>query len=129
MANKKISQLTERTKLTGNEMLPFQEGNYNGKIRSSLLTSLSGSGDDLQKIRSTKGQIVASYGNGIIRDIIHDNNQYYLEFDEPITYVAGDILNCTTYSEKDKKNYSIVIQDIQKNYAIISETSYQQSNP
>lgn len=129
MANKKISQLTERTKLTGNEMLPFQEGNYNGKIRSSLLTSLSGSGDDLQKIRSTKGQIVASYGNGIIRDIIHDNNQYYLEFDEPITYVAGDILNCTTYSEKDKKNYSIVIQDVQENYAIISETSYQQSNP
>ena len=129
MANKKISQLTERTKLTGNEMLPFQEGNYNGKIRSSLLTSLSGSGDDLQKIRSTKGQIVASYGNGIIRDIIHDNNQYYLEFDEPITYVAGDILNCTTYSEKDKKNYSIVIQDVQENYGIISETSYQQSNP
>lgn len=129
MANKKISQLTERTKLTGNEMLPFQEGNYNGKIRSSLLTSLSGSGDDLQKIRSTKGQIVASYGNGIIRDIIHDNNQYYLEFDEPITYVTGDILNCTTYSKKDKKNYSIVIQDVQENYAIISETSYQQSNP
>ena len=129
MANKKISQLTERTKLTGNEMLPFQEGNYNGKIRSSLLTSSGQSGDDLQKIRSTKGQIVASYGNGIIRDIIHDNNQYYLEFDEPITYVAGDILNCTTYSEKDKKNYSIVIQDVQENYAIISETSYQQSNP
>lgn len=129
MANKKISQLTERTKLTGNEMLPFQEGNYNGKIRSSLLTSLSGSGDDLQKIRSTKGQIIASYGNGIIRNIIHDNNQYYLEFDEPITYVAGDILNCTTYSEKDKKNYSIVIQDVWENYAIISETSYQQSNP
>lgn len=129
MANKKISQLTERTKLTGNEMLPFQEGNYNGKIRSSLLTSSGQSGDDLQKIRSTKGQIVASYGNGIIRDIIHDNNQYYLEFDEPITYVAGDILNCTTYSEKDKKNYSIVIQDVQENYVIISETSYQQSNP
>lgn len=129
MANKKISQLTERTKLTGNEMLPFQEGNYNGKIRSSLLTSPGQSGDDLQKIRSTKGQIVASYGNGIIRDIIHDNDQYYLEFDEPITYVAGDILNCTTYSEKDKKNYSIVIQDVQENYAIISETSYQQSNP
>lgn len=40
MANKKISQLTERTKLTGNEMLPFQEGNSNGKIRSSLITSL-----------------------------------------------------------------------------------------
>ena len=129
MANKKISQLTERTKLTGNEMLPFQEGNYNGKIRSSLLTSSGQSGDDLQKIRSTKGQIVASYGNGIIRDIIHDNNQYYLEFDEPITYVAGDILNCTTYSKKDKKNYSIIIQDVQENYAIISETSYQQSNP
>lgn len=129
MANKKISQLTERTKLTGNEMLPFQEGNYNGKIRSSLLTSSGQSGDDLQKIRSTKGQIVASYGNGIIRDIIHDNNQYYLEFYEPITYVAGDILNCTTYSEKDKKNYSIVIQDVQENYVIISETSYQQSNP
>lgn len=129
MANKKISQLTERTKLTGNEMLPFQEGNYNGKIRSSLLTSLSGSGDDLQKIRSTKGQIVASYGNGVIRNVIHENNQYYLQFDEPITYVAGDILNCTTYSEKDKKNYSIVIQDVWENYAIISETSYQQSNP
>lgn len=40
MANKKISQLTERTELTGNEMLPFQEGNYNGKIKSSLITSL-----------------------------------------------------------------------------------------
>ena len=129
MANKKISQLTERTKLTGNEMLPFQEGNYNGKIRSSLLTSLSGSGDDLQKIRSTKGQIVASSGNGIIRNVIHDNNQYYLKFDEPISYVVGDILNCTTYSENNKKNYSLVIQNIEKNYIIISESQYEQSKP
>lgn len=129
MANKKISQLTERTKLTGNEMLPFQEGNYNGKIRSSLLTSLSGSGDDLQKLRSTKGQIVASYGNGIIRNVIHDNNQYYLKFDEPISYVVGDILNCTTYSENNKKNYSLVIQNIEKNYIIISESQYEQSKP
>ena len=129
MANKKISQLTERTKLTGNEMLPFQEGNYNGKIRSSLLTSLSGSGDDLQKIRSTKGQIVASYGNGIIRNVIHDNNQYCLKFDEPISYVVGDILNCTTYSGNNKKNYSLVIQNIEKNYIIISESQYEQSKP
>lgn len=129
MANKKISQLIERTKLTGNEMLPFQEGNYNGKIRSSLLTSLSGSGDDLQKIRSTKGQIVASYGNGVIRNVIHDNNQYYLKFDEPISYVVGDILNCTTYSENNKKNYSLVIQNIENNYIIISESQYEQSKP
>lgn len=129
MANKKISQLTERTKLTGNEMLPFQEGNYNGKIKSSLLTSLIGSGDDLQKIRSTKGQIIASYGNGIIRNVIHDNNQYYLRFDEPISYVVGDILNCTTYSENNKKNYSLVIQNIEKNYIIISESQYEQSKP
>ena len=129
MANKKISQLIERTKLTGNEMLPFQEGNYNGKIRSSLLTSLSGSGDDLQKIRSTKGQIVASYGNGVIRNVIHENNQYYLQFDEPISYVAGDILNCTTYSENNKKNYSLVISNIENNYVIISESQYEQTKP
>lgn len=129
MANKKISQLIERTKLTGNEMLPFQEGNYNGKIRSSLLTSLSGSGDDLQKIRSTKGQIVASYGNGVIRNVIHENNQYYLQFDEPISYVAGDILNCTTYSKNNKKNYSLVISNIKNNYVIISESQYEQTKP
>lgn len=37
-----ISQMTERTVLTGNEMIPFADAGENGKIRSSLLKGQEG---------------------------------------------------------------------------------------
>lgn len=41
MANQKISQMPERTVLTGNEMIPFADGGANGRIKSSLLEGQS----------------------------------------------------------------------------------------
>lgn len=40
--DKSISQLAERTELTGNEMIPFAEGGQNGSVKSSLLKGQKG---------------------------------------------------------------------------------------
>ena len=42
---KKISQVKERTSVTGNEMIPFQDGKENGKIKLSNITSTGGTTD------------------------------------------------------------------------------------
>lgn len=42
---KKISQVKERTSITGNEMIPFQDGNENGKIKLSNIASGGGTTD------------------------------------------------------------------------------------
>ena len=45
--DKKISQLQERTELTGNEMIPFAEGGKNGNMRSGLFVSKDSMSDQL----------------------------------------------------------------------------------
>ena len=68
---KKISELTERTELTGNEMIPFAEGGANGKVKLDTLKAavqpdLSGKQDTLvsgTNIKTVNGQSVLGSGD------------------------------------------------------------------
>lgn len=66
---KKISQVKERISVTGNEMIPFQDGNENGKIKLNNIISKGGTTDYTKLSNKPRIEGVELNGNKTLSDI------------------------------------------------------------
>lgn len=68
----------------------------------------------VSKIRAVMGWQVISDGNGIIKDVIADdeNGRYYIEFEDVLTFVKNDLIRCQKFTGKNVKSYWVEVADI-----------------
>lgn len=63
----------------------------------------------IEKVRSVGGQLCISAANGKIKNVTEDYGNYVIEFEQPNTFVAGDLMRCQTFTGGQLKSYWVFV--------------------
>lgn len=63
----------------------------------------------IQKIRAVGGMIVASAGNGKVKDVTREGLEYKMTFEDINTFVVNDLIRCQTWTGANTKYYWVEV--------------------
>lgn len=75
----------------------------------------------VQKIRSIKGALGITQGNGKIKTVTlsQDGTEYLITLEDEMSFVANDFIKCQTFTGVFVKLYHVKVQSISDNYSVI----------
>lgn len=65
----------------------------------------------ISKIRAVKGALGITQASGKIKSVREDADNYYVQIEDEMTFVAHDIIKCQTFSS-GQKNYWVIVDSI-----------------
>lgn len=83
----------------------------------------------IQKVRSAGGQIIVSPANGKIKSVVENNGNYIITFETDNTFVANDLIRCSTFTGGTLKSYWVEVASISGNSIIVPTIEFEGQVP
>ena len=77
----------------------------------------------IQKIRAVKGALGITQASGKIKSVREDEDNYYIEIEDEMSFVEHDIIRCMEFSGS-RKNYWVIVSDVENSELVIPKTEF-----
>lgn len=81
----------------------------------------------ISKIRAIKGALGITQASGKVKSIREDEENYYLETEDEMSFMADDIIRCLEFNGS-KRNYWVVVSAVNGNEIKIPKSEFEGSN-
>lgn len=83
----------------------------------------------IQKIRSVGGQIVVSAGNGKIKAVEEQGDDYVITFEDVNTFAEGDLVRCQTFTGSAVKHYWVRVSSATSDAITVPKSEFTTALP
>ncbi len=77
----------------------------------------------ISKIRAVKGALGITQASGKIKSMREDEDYYYVQIEDEMSFMAHDIIRCMEFSG-NQKNYWVIVSDVENNELVIPKTEF-----
>lgn len=83
----------------------------------------------IQKIRAIGGQLVVSAGNGKIKAVEEDGDDYLITFEDDNTFAEGDLMRCQTFTGTNVKYYWVRVAATTADGVRVPKSEFEEATP
>lgn len=77
----------------------------------------------ISKIRAIKGALGITQASGKIKSVREDEDNYYIQIEDEMSFVANDIIRCMEFSGS-QKSYWVIVSDVENSELVIPKTEF-----
>ena len=81
----------------------------------------------ISKIRAVKGALGITQASGKIKSVREDEDNYYIQVEDEMSFMAHDIIRCMEFSGS-QKNYWVIVSKVENNELVIPKIEFENSS-